>query len=232
VILFDALLFAGKPDLAQWGLRPIKIIPASQFFPTGADRALLPASTTVRAASTDVRDLAVVNVEHWQDTTLYVTLLKCIHRLMPNLRVGFYDIVPKRDYWRAIRGEGDPKYSEWQAVNDSLKPIAKEADALFPSLYTFYPDQAGWIKYASANIAEAKRYNKTVYPFLWPQYHDSNALLKWQLIPGDYWRLQLETLKSLAVDGIVIWGGSEMPWDEAAPWWQVTKEFLGNLKNQ
>jgi len=78
----------------------------------------------------------------------------------------------------------------------------------------------------SLSVSEAKRYNKSVYPFIWPYYHDSNTALKGQLISADFWRLQLETLNSLAVDGIVIWGGYKLPWDDQAPWWLETLSFI------
>jgi hypothetical protein len=226
MLVFDALLFTGKPDLTQYGLIPIRLIGTSHLFPSGTDKLLVPTDDQVRMALTGRQDLLALNAEHWQDTASYVDLLKKAHRLFPHLRIGYYDVVPKRDYWRAIRGEGDPKYIEWQRVNDSLRPIAMQADVMFPSLYTFYADQGGWVKYAIANVSEAERYNKSVYTFIWPYYHDSNTALKGQLIPADYWRLQLETLKSLEVDGIVIWGGYKLPWDPAAPWWLETLNFI------
>jgi hypothetical protein len=226
MLVFNALLFTGQPDLTQYGLVPIKLIGTSYLFPSGTDKLLVPTDDQVRMALTGRQDLLALNAEHWQDTASYVDLLKKAHRLFPQFRIGYYAVVPKRDYWRAIRGAGDPKYREWQAVNDSLKPIAMQADVTFPSLYTFYADQGGWVKYAIANVSEAKRYNKSVYPFIWPYYHDSNTALKGQLISADYWRLQLETLKSLAVDGIVIWGGYKLPWDDQAPWWLETLSFI------
>jgi hypothetical protein len=95
-------------------------------------------------------------------------------------------------------------------------------------LYTFYEDRDGWVKYAVAQISEARRYggNKPVYVFLWPQYHEPpNAYL-----PTDFWRLELETAKQYA-DGVVIWGGSlHETWDNSAPWWIETKKFIDTLK--
>jgi hypothetical protein len=223
--VFDSMLFIDKPDMTQYGLTPIKLIGGSKLFPSGTDKSLVPADKTVINALTGVHDLTVLNIEHWQDTDLYVALLDKVHRLFPNLRVGYYSIVPRRDYWRAIQGEGHPKYVAWQTINDSLNPIALQADVIFPSLYTFYTDQQGWVLYATANLSEAKRYNKTVYAFIWPYYHDSTKLTG-QSIPFDYWRLQLDTLKSLEVDGIVIWGGYKIPWDPQAGWWLETMDFM------
>ncbi|MDO9084545.1 MAG: hypothetical protein Q7U56_14825, partial [Humidesulfovibrio sp.] len=101
-------------------------------------------------------------------------------------------------------------------------------DIIFPSLYTFYDDPAGWKKYAIATIQEAKRYGKPVYPFLWYQYHDSNKLLGGKPIPAAIWRMQLETCLKYA-DGVVIWGGYKELWSEEAAWWQETKTFMNAL---
>ena len=56
--------------------------------------------------------------------------------------------------------------------NDQLRPLAGAVDILFPSLYTFYTDQGGWVRYAYAQIAEARRNanGKPVYVFYGQQY--------------------------------------------------------------
>ena len=40
---------------------------------------------------------------------------------------------------------------------------------IFPSLYTVYDDQGHWLRFAEANMVEARRYGKPVIPFIWPQ---------------------------------------------------------------
>ena len=75
-----------------------------------------------------------------------------------------------------------------------------------------------------------------MYPFVWPQYHNSNKRLGYQYIDGTFWSLQLRTLYAHA-DGLVLWGGWDFtnnrkaPWDEHAAWWQATKQFLANTHN-
>ena len=66
---------------------------------------------------------------------------------------------------------------------------------------------------------------KPVYAFIWPQYDEQNKVLGLQLIPGKFWALQLQTVAQYA-DGAVIWGGYKVNWDEQAPWWQATQQFL------
>src|SRR5205814_1590172 len=102
----------------------------------------------------------------------------------------------------------------------------------------FYADSQGWVKYAQANIAEARRIagGRPVYPFIWPQYHISNGRLGSQYIDGKFWSLQLHTLYADA-DGLVLWGGWDFAakrhasWDENAAWWLATKQFLAKTPN-
>ncbi|MCY2954341.1 MAG: hypothetical protein NTU53_20615 [Planctomycetota bacterium] len=133
----------------------------------------------------------------------------------------------------------EQQYQAWQQANDFLKPLADKVDVLFPSLYTFY-DQThvnDWVRYAKGNIEEAHRYGKPAYPFLFMEYDPGTTLIG-QQIPEDYWRVQLQTLRTYA-EGLVIWGGAHyslvgdpavsqgviVPWDENAPWWIATKQF-------
>jgi hypothetical protein len=127
-----------------------------------------------------------------------------------------------------------PHFLAWQVDNDRLAQIVDHVDALYPSVYTFYPDRQAWVVYAKAQIAEARRLGKgkPVYAFLWPQYHEANAALAHRPVEPDYWDLQLTTMAHHA-DGVVIWGGwgenGPEPWKEEAPWWQVTKRFMQRL---
>jgi hypothetical protein len=166
--------------------------------------------------------------------TKYRTVLRWFHEAAPRLRLGYYGTIPVPDYWRAIQGTTSADFKAWQQDNDRLGLIAKDVDVLFPSLYTFYADRQGWVAYAIAQISEARRKakGKPVYAFIWPQYHESNQLLGGQFLDADYWELELLTVRQYA-DGLVIWGGwgtgGPQPWDEDAPWWQVTKRFLSRI---
>ena len=110
-------------------------------------------------------------------------------------------------WWDANRPGFKATYDAWRAANARLAAIAQYVDAVFPSLYTFYDyysagAAAGWVKYAQANIEEAKSYGKPVFPFIWMRYHDSNATLKYQYLPAEFWRLQLDTIEPLAKGGV------------------------------
>lgn len=153
----------------------------------------------------------------------------------PLLDVGYYGAPPLRDYWKSLSNPGSREWASFAAANDQLNPLADAVDILFPSAYTFYTDRGGWVRYAYAQIAEARRLSKgkPVYVFIMPQYHDSNPSIKGAYLPIDFWRLQLQMAKTYA-DGVVIWGGwgsNSRPanWDNNAAWWSVTKEFMKNV---
>jgi AcrR family transcriptional regulator len=135
------------------------------------------------------------------------------------------------EYWRPINGLEHGGAAEWRADNRRLAPIAAAVDVNMPSLYAYYDDRDGWVRQAKALVCEARRYSdKPVIAFIWPEFHPSSKP-SGTAIPGDYWRLQLETLADIA-DGVVIWGGYDLareraePWDANAPWWHETLDFL------
>ena len=201
---------------------------------------------TVARAAQQKGAAVVLDIEHWpligspdsvrDSLTKHMTVLAWFRNAAPGLSVGDYGAPPIRDYWRAIKGPASQEYRSWMGENDQLRSFAEAVDVLYPSLYTFYPDQAGWRKYAIAQIEEARRYGggKPVYVFLWPQYHTLNPILGGSYLPDNYWLLELETARQYA-DGIVIWGGwnlkldKQMIWDDSAPWWGKTKEFMKTL---
>jgi hypothetical protein len=240
-VVFDGTLYSYKPDLSLYGIRPITIAYAGKFGPDWykqADR--LPDLQAVQTIAREAQQkgyAVVLDIEHWplkgspdlvrDSLTKYLTVLKWFQEAAPGLSVGYYGAPPIRDYWRAIKDQSSQERKSLMGENDQIRPLAAAVNVLFPSLYTFYPDQAGWKTYAIAQIEEARRYGsgKPIYVFLWPQYHDSNRTLGGQYLPADYWLLELETAKQYA-DGIVIWGGWRAKWDENAPWWETTKKFM------
>lgn len=248
-VVFDGTLYAEKPDLAAFGVLPITIVYAGKFGPMWhkqSDR--LPEKEKVQQVAHDVRhrtNPVVIDIEHWplkgetsrvqNSLEKYMTVLQWFKEAAPGLAVGFYGAPPLRDYWRSIRPPASKEWQSFSGDNDRLRPLAEAVDVLFPSLYTFYTDQGGWVRFAHGQIEEARRHGsgKPVFVFLWPQYHDSNRALAGTYLPADYWRLELETARQYA-DGVVLWGGwgsdnRPMKWDDDAAWWKVTKEFMKTI---
>ena len=203
----------------------------------------VPDATVVQklaAGASQSAGIAVVDIEQWSvvgdPTTVaesigkYQQTLQMFQQDAPSLQFGYYATAPIRDYWDVMAGPQSAGYLAWQQENDAVAPIAQQADALFPSLYTFYTDQVGWKKYAIANIAEARRIapGKPVYVFLWPQYDANTGAQGGDYLPDDYWQMELETAKQYA-DGVVIWGGWTETWDNNASWWVVTQQFMTEI---
>lgn len=244
-MVFDGTLYTGKPNLAVYGIRPIAIAYTGQF---GAqwykNPDSLPDKSIVERVAGEAKAKnipVVIDIEHWPldsasnqvgaSLSKYMTVLQWFKDAAPGLAVGYYGAPPLRDYWKSLKSPTSTEWASFARENDALRPLAGAVDLLFPSLYTFYTDRGGWVRYAYAQIAEARRYanGKPVYVFLWPQYHESNPSLKGAYLPADFWRLELQMARQYA-DGIVIWGGwsgnGPVKWDDKAAWWKVTKEFM------
>jgi len=182
-------------------------------------------------------DLHVLDIEHWpkkvskdgpknveETITKLETILDIFRESTPSIPHGLYGLLPTRNYWTPVRGKR-AEVEEWQEDNIFLSPLGNHVDVICPSLYTFYDEPENWVTYAKANIDEARRYNKPVVPFIWPQYHVSNKSLKGTLVSRPFWRTQLETMHANA-DGVVIWGGFREEWDANAPWFEETVSFI------
>jgi len=241
--VFDSTFYKNKPDLSRFGLEPIAGVYAGAF---GAqwykDEKTLPKKESVQEVARRAHreaGIAFIDIEHWplkgdaqlvgENVRRFHTVAQWFREVVPGFPLGYYGVPPLRDYWRAVKSPTSTDRRSWMEENDRLVDLAAIVDVFFPSLYTFYDDQAGWRQYAMAQIAEARRYGggKPVYVFLWPQFHDSNRRLKGTYLSPDFWKLELETAHEFA-DGVVIWGGGGS-WDEQAPWWEVTKSFLAGL---
>jgi hypothetical protein len=246
--VFNGMSFAGQPDLRRYGLEPIHIVDRG-IWRNEADRRAPPDPAKVRQLLASLPNdgaPVVLDIEDFDANNADPAVAAdAIRRLLviqnafsaanSGRRFGWYSLVPGRDYWRAIRGPGSQPYRAWQRENDRLGALERRVDLIFPSLYAFYNDPAGWETYAEAQICEARRLSrKLVYVFLWFEYHPSNQGTG-RFIPPDYWRRQLETVRRYA-DGAVIWGGYDLAnsrartWDPQAPWWRETMAFMGRLR--
>jgi hypothetical protein len=239
----DATLYLEKPDEIRVWLREAPIFYVRGIW-SSSDIQADPSEALLReqlASFSSPRDL-ILDLEHWdlsgteaavrESIRKYKLLAAMTKKLLPRTRIGYYGVVPARDYWRAQKGAGSKEYQQWQRYDDIVAEVVPSVDVLYPSLYTFYDDVLGWDKYLVANVDEARRVanGRPVYVFLWPEFHDSSAL-KGQFLSAKFWRHQLEFACSRA-DGIVIWGGwdtrinRKRVWDPKAPWWLETMKFL------
>ena len=240
--LFDATRFAGKPDdLAPCGLEWIRVLYSNEFWPTRdwaePDLGYIE-DTLVPKLVGQNPDRLVLDIEHWEldEIDKLVTVIQHMRKLMPGVRLGYYSLVPTRDYWAFQPGKEGRRIVYGEQTKQWGK-LVEVVDDLYPTLYAFYDDQDGWMRAADGTIASGKEIGKPMYPFLWPQYHDKNKKLSLQMIQSDFWRAQLDKVRDSGCDGTVIWGtlaperrGPDgkvvrLPWDPKASWWLETQDF-------
>ena len=246
--IFEIMGYRNKPDLGSHCVERLKIWYGHEFWPGGVPRKDefdlgLPDRdrvTRVATRSPEFGEITVLDIEHWpiEDRTFaqaavdnYITVLDWFRKSAPpEQRVGYYSMLPIRDYWRALKGKDHQKYRDWQEENDRLLPMAEAVDIVFPSIYTFYEDREGWLTYAKAQIDETRRVapDKPIYAFLWPEYHPSNDSRAGEPLEAGYWRVQLDFLREHA-DGVVIWTidtTKAVDFSDIPPWWDETVRFI------
>jgi hypothetical protein len=232
-VLFDGLLYSGKPDLRQLGMVPI--IWVGDLWRAGVSRDTVDEARLQALFKTagNGNGFYYLDIENWplesvsggvrqENLKKLIRVIDTARRAAPNAHLGFYGILPGITYWPLLRH--DAAYRAWLELNREANPLAAHVDAVFPSLYAFNEDLEAWKSYARQTLVEARRYGKPVYAFLWPEFHDSTAQ-RGQEVPQAYWRAELDLCAELA-DGVVLWGGWQRRWNSAAPWWLETRSFM------
>ncbi len=245
--VYNGLLHENLPDLGPSGIVAAHIIDRG-IWPAGTSHLDPPEPELVHAwiaalpddGAPIVMDFEFYDFKSGDNATAealrsLTIIADTFQRFSDDRQIGFYGYLPTRDYWRAIRDPDSPEYREWARENTYAQPLEPHVDCLFPSIYTFYEDRDGWERYARAQIREARRISdKSVFAFLWPDYHNQGRRGPPRTLPADYWRHQLEVMRETA-DGIVLWGGwdfeqnAKQQWDDSAPWWRETRAFLASL---
>ncbi len=240
------LLFGSKlgsdDEIAALCLKRVPVIKEVHFRAKGTKDLTDVSSAMVRSAITPYarEPIVVIDIEQWKtkgtddvvadSVTRFLSVLRAAQTQLPDTKFGFYSMVPSRDYYRAVGDKGPAAYSAWQSENDRLKNLAVAADALFPSVYTFFREPPSrWATYARANIAEASRLapGKPIYPFIWNRYHGSNKEEGKEPLEADFFEAQLKTLfETPEANGVVIWLISKEPWDSSANWVAGLQRFL------
>jgi hypothetical protein len=252
-VVFDATAFTGKPDLRTLGMKKLPVVYSAREWWPGDPMGLPPRrefenrlGELINRLPWDEEVLICIDIESWptQDDVKRAKSVANLREVLrwarsragsSRYRFGYYSMIPVHSYYDALLPDDAPKKIALQRANGELEPLAREVDAIFPSLYTFSTDKEEWRVSAIATLREARRYGKPVYAFIWPQYHGSAGFWRaHEPIEIELWRLQLQTVRDHA-DGVVIWGGydfeHERParWDEQAGWWQATKQFLAEI---
>lgn len=248
--IFNGLLHTGIPNLeALYRVGKIPMVTrtgVSNGVVLWPDQTTIPPAAWFDAMASSVqapRNIILFDHEAWayasqtdrQATAAkYVTVYQEIKARKPQWRIGWYMDPVRKDYYRAVQLHGAQEYKAWQSESNDLGAImAPFTDVYFPSLYFFFTrdtqsahvDNAG--VYVEENIREVKRIRRVygraespIYPYVWWRKHDETRDLD-----ADAWETIINTTLDKA-DGLVLWGGWQMPWDEAAPWWVSIKARL------
>ena len=260
MVIYDSLIsYKDKPDTVRLGLRPIYV--ADREFWRGGDTSdkadtSAPDESACRKLGAKVAAMncpLVIDIEHWpcdvrsasaddvrHSIEKFTKIVRwCRAGAKGRLKIGSYGVPPICDYWTVINNDPE-KLRQWQQANDLWRDFAKHVDFIFPSLYTYYgPDyfdgkgdwRGDWVRFATANIEQSKRYGKPVVGFLWPRYHSSNEKLKHSFIDADYFRLQLQTCRDAGID-VVLWDWSgfddfkPFDWNANGTWWHAARQFF------
>ncbi len=88
------------------------------------------------------------------------------------------------------------------------------------------PNVLNWKIYAEQNIAEAREYGKSVYPYLSPSLRGTSI----QPLEYEFFRWQLEVIRPLA-DGVIIYEPQIYTGDHhiQQEWWRALEDFTGTL---
>ncbi len=245
--VFDGTAYIGKPDLSRVGVESANVIEPDRYWPKGPHDDDLPDPSATHEWMHRIRakhGLLVLDVERWwlrgKDADVleamrrYITVFDWIRAAGYSDPMGYYGAIPTYNPDGFTHSQGTPERATWRKENDRVQPLADRVDILFPSLYTYDGNSEYWEKRAVATLQEAARmaHGKPVYPFLWPQYEGVKNPIGLTYMPKSQWAHELE-IAAHDASGIVIWGGIAPPgtedppkWDESAPWWQATLEFL------
>ncbi len=235
-VVYDGFVFENRPDTSSLGMIRIGgLNPPDETFVNPAGPVDVSAVVTTLQYAVGGPPQFYLDYEMWvgalipSENEANIPKLQQVadmaHAMVPGTKFGFYDSLPCFDYWGLVTNDAT-EIAAWTACNAQMAALVPYVDMIMPSLYTFYDDQAGWDIEASNLLAAAKQYGKPVYAFVMPDFHTGAYT---DPIPAALWQHELEFIYAHA-DGVVIWGGWGQQWDDTAPWWIATKQFLETLK--
>lgn len=159
----------------------------------------------------------------------YIELVDSIREFRPDLRIGFYSMIPTGNWWAPIvekNWKDKSQLKQWSQLNDQMtrgrnsagrfthRGLADVVDFVCPSLYMAYRhvDQYGndhtklWFDaIAPAQIEQARKYGKQVYPFVCPRVHFNNHVGDSNKYVGDdLLRKQIKWCLDNS-DGCIVW---------------------------
>ena len=182
----------------------------------------------------------------------HIALYQRLHSAFGDrFKLGYFGEAPMKDYFGYQTSYfGNPasiQYPDFlkapalvSQINSQSSRLTAAVDVLFPSLYLRWYDDAGateaeryqrtadgWTVASERTVAMAKAWKKPVYPFIWMQYHNMlNAVdRRGKFLEAGLFGYQLETIKKMGADGVVIWGtvnanGTRATFSKNDNWWR------------
>jgi len=153
-----------------------------------------------------------------------VQLLEWFRSRRPDCRYGYFAQVP----WPWTEPGDAANLESWRKVVKDSSVLTRSVDFLVPQIYV----RPNWsLEFAALcvdrMVLACRDYapGKPVYPILSPYYRAVEAE---EFMPPLWWRALLEHAFLLS-EGPVIWGGYLAEWNEDAPWWRETTDFLSKV---
>ncbi|NQT38783.1 MAG: hypothetical protein HQ581_14910 [Planctomycetes bacterium] len=237
--VFDSLCQKDKPDLALRGLWPIKCFGFKEkpgpHDPTPTDDVIARCAASIPLGGAAYFELEavwplrkfennewVVDRENLARMTNAMTVAQA-HK-PPGTLVGFFDGFPPRFQDAAAKSYSNVRRVHHRELARQLAGLTDVVDAWFPCWYVgeaVAQDIDLFCDSALIMLSVARQCAKPIYAFLSPQYGGTNV------VSAPYWQAQLVFCRQ-HVDGAVIWGFPKESWDDSAPWWRATKEFMSD----
>jgi len=253
--VFNAIEYAGTPDLSNYGIKPINVIyegslndPPSSFSKVRRYSSVK-VNRAAKLAAQRQGTLVVLDMETWgwsaDAMRKYSEVIHDFRSANPSSKISMFGVMPTHGYllYNAFSGNKPHLVDVWEKLQPIAAPVTSKVDALTPSVYTMGPDADAWAKEAKLMVNRARQAapGKPVYVFVWPQYYAGSAGCKpgsinARFLPSAVWRNELETLYPIA-DGVILWSP---PWvcsgnsrivtrprfSSDMPWFEETLKFM------
>jgi peptidoglycan hydrolase-like protein with peptidoglycan-binding domain len=183
-------------------------------------------------------------------------IISTIKSWRPDCYFGYYFFPDSNQYWNTLGANftGYPTDAQLDAIMQAAAPVINASDYIAPDFYWYYkPAPASnyftaekMASFVTKVIARTRKYypDKKIIPYvMWVYNQDLTQEMKsptynWTAeekakvtVPGPDWRTFLNALSDNGVNDITGFLSIWMPWDNNAPWWVQTLDWLGEPNN-
>jgi len=167
----------------------------------------------------------------------YLEVIRTFRKYAPDVRCGFYGVIPGYAYAGIMQGPKGERYKKWVDRFPNLQEIYKEVDVLFCDAYAFpyvpYRDEE-WLASIAYQAMEVRNHfpEKKAYCVLSPYRFSTGlpSIMDAPLLDADLFDASVATANALYSGGVVLWGGVWNALTEDAqaqqPWYQIVQRYL------